>query len=130
RSVCVVGSDASATTNNSSRTSTAALTFIRSEGADGAVVAEADVQSWDSTNVVLNWTSNDSASTVVHYLALGGSDVSAQVVEWTTGTGTGNRVVTGVGFRPAVVIHANAGVQQVNAAPSTMANAALGIGAM
>src|SRR5262245_14131220 len=130
RSVGVSGADASATTNNSSRTSTSALTFIRSEGSSGAVLAEASVQSWDSTNVVLNWTANDSASTVVHYLALGGSDVSAQVVEWTTGTGTGLLPVTGVGFRPAVVFHAHAGVQQVAAAPSTMANAAFGIGAM
>src|SRR5262249_25861205 len=117
RSVGASGADASATTNNSSRTSTAALTFIRSEGSSGAVVAEASVQSWDSANVVLNWTTNDSASTVVHYLALGGSHVSSQLVESTTGTGTGLRPVTGVGFRPAVVFHAHAGVQQVAAPP-------------
>jgi peptidase C25-like protein len=130
RSVGVSAADPSAPSNNSSRTSTAAITFIHSDGSSGSVIAEASLQSWDSTNVVLNWTANDSAATVVHYLAIGGSDVSAQVVEWTTGTSTGNRAVTGVGFRPAVVFHANAGVQQVAAAPSTMANAVLGIGAM
>ena len=43
-------------------------------------VAEADLSSWNSTGFTLNWTTN-TASTghVVHYLAIGGYEVSAKV---------------------------------------------------
>ena len=55
------------------------------------VVAEADLSSWDSTNFTLNWTTNDVNPFVVHYIAIGGSDVSAKVVDWTMGTATATR---------------------------------------
>ena len=100
-------------------------------GDDGDhALAEADFSSWDSTNLVLNWTTNDSYPYVVHYLALGGTDLSAKVIGWTTGTGTGNRAVTGVGFRPNLVIHAHGGFSQTTAPPSTAAGGAFGLGVM
>ena len=41
---------------------------------------EADLASWDATNFTLNWTTNDSTAYVIHFIAIGGSDVSAKVV--------------------------------------------------
>ena len=73
------------------------------------VVAEADLSSWDDTNFTLNWTTNDANAYVIHFIAIGGSDVSARVVDWTMRTTTGNTTVTGVGFQPDVVFHAHGG---------------------
>lgn len=131
RSVSSSSDNGVATTNASSRTAAKAITIVRSTVGGGAVRAEADlVAGWDSTNFQLNWTTNDGAATVVHYIAFGGTDLSAKVIGWTTGTGTGMRAVTGVGFQPNLVFHAHAGAQQVAGVPSTMANGALGFGVM
>lgn len=82
------------------------ISFIRS---DRTVTAEASITSWDSTNVSLNWTSNDSNAYVIHYIVIGGSSVSAKAVAWKIPPSTGNVSVTGVGFQPGIVLHAMAG---------------------
>src|SRR4029078_2160436 len=72
------------TTNTASRVANKAITIVKWDTATtGIALAEADFSSWDSTNLVLNWTTNDSYPYVVHYLALGGTDLSAKVIGWT-----------------------------------------------
>lgn len=94
------------------------------------VLAEADLQSWDGTNFTLSWTSNDGNAYVVHYLAISGNDVSAKVVGWTLNTTSGNQVVSTIGFKPDVVIHAHAGANFTSAPPTTMASSVFGLGVM
>ena len=94
------------------------------------VQAEADLQSWDATNFTLSWTTNNATGYVIHFIAIGGSGVSAKVVNWTMAAATGNQSVTGVGFTPDVVLHAHIGDDFTAAAPATAANAHFGLGAM
>jgi hypothetical protein len=131
RSVSASSQGGSAGSHAANRVATKAITIIKWTPASGqTVLAEADVQSWDSTNIVLNWTTADSYQYVVHYLAIGGSDVSAKVVQWVSGTTTGNVAVTGVGFQPVLAIHAYANYLQTTAPSNSAARAAFGLGAM
>jgi hypothetical protein len=127
KSVAAASLTGANTSNASTRMANKALTLVQwSE----ALVAEADLQSWDDTNFTLNWTTNNATAYIVHYIVIGGTDVSARVVEWTMGTATGNRVVTGVGFQPSAVIHAHGTHTFTAALPSSIAGAGFGLGAM
>ncbi|HUL98953.1 MAG TPA: hypothetical protein VLU24_05965, partial [Mycobacterium sp.] len=131
RSVSASSQGGSSGSHAANRVATKAITIVKWTPASGqTVLAEADVQSWDSTNIVLNWTTADSYQYVVHYLAIGGSDVSAKVVQWQSGTTTGNVAVTGVGFQPVLAFHAYANYLQTTAPNNSAARAAFGFGAM
>ncbi len=93
----------------------------------GAAVNEADLTSFDSDGFTLNWTTNNANASLIGYLAFGGDDVQAKVVEWSLPTATGNQAVTGVGFRPDLVLHAHCGAGM--AAGSRM-DGVFGLGAM
>ncbi len=127
RSVAAASQGAVGTSNASTRMAGKALTIVQW---GETLVAEADLLSWDETSFRLRWTTNNSTAYVIHYIVIGGPDVSAKVVEWTMGTGTGNRSVTGVGFQPNAVIHAH-GTQAFTAAlPANIAGAGFGLGVM
>jgi hypothetical protein len=93
-------------------------------------LAEADMPSWGSTSFTLDWKTNDGQPFVVHYLLIGGPQVSAKVVNWQAPTTTGQRAVTGIGFQPETVLHFHAGGAFTQTAPFNLANGVLGIGAM
>ncbi|HEY7172610.1 MAG TPA: C25 family cysteine peptidase [Vicinamibacterales bacterium] len=131
KSVSASSQGGSSGSHAANRVASKAITIVKWTPLSGqTVLAEADLQSWDSTNIVLNWTTNDSYQYVVHYLAIGGSDVSAKVVQWQSGTTTGNVAVTGVGFQPVLAFHAYANYQQTAAPNNSAARAAFGFGAM
>ncbi len=115
RSVSTSSQDGVARPNASTRMANKVLTMVRW---GEVVVAEADLSSWNDTTFTLNWTTNDAAGYVIHYIAIGGSDVDAKVVDWTMGTTVGNRTVTGVGFQPDVVFHAHGGHALTAALPT------------
>jgi hypothetical protein len=127
RSVSTSSQTGVTTSNASTRMANKVLTMVRW---GEVVVAEADLSAWDSTNFTLNWTTNDANAYVVHFIAIGGSDVSARVVDWTMRTTTGNATVTGVGFQPDVVFHAHGGHTFTAAAPANQAGGAFGLGVM
>lgn len=97
--------------------------------AAGTVLAEADLQSSDATNFTLNWTTNNATAYVVHFVAIGGNDISAKVLTWALALATGNQAVTGTGFMPDVVLHAQVGVL-VSSIPSTTTHAGQGLSVM
>lgn len=72
------------------------------------VQAEAHVQSLDSDGFTLNWTTNSVATRHIHYLAIGGSTVSAAVGDFTSSASTGNQSITGLAFTPTLVLFLNA----------------------
>ncbi|MDH4137186.1 MAG: hypothetical protein OEW09_10800, partial [Anaerolineae bacterium] len=99
----------------------------------GTNFAYASITSWDSTNFTLQWTMSSSSLSVIHFIAIGGSDVSSKVVNWQMPAATGNKSVTGVGFKPDLVIHLHAGHDFTTAltGPSLRTtNAHLGLGVM
>jgi hydrogenase maturation protease len=93
------------------------------------LLAESDLSSWNATNFTLNWTTNNSTAYRIHFIAIGGTDVSAKVVEWTMPNSTGLDAVTGVGFQPDALIHFHAG-GALGIPPVTEARGAFGLGAM
>ncbi len=65
------------------------------------VGAQAELTSLDADGFTLNWTLNEARADIIHYIALGGSDLSrATVGSFTKNAGTGNDPITGVGFQP------------------------------
>lgn len=88
--------------NTSSRVAAKAITIVQW---GEATVAEADLTAWDSTDFTLDWTTNDGNASVVHFIAFGGSDISAKVQTWNGQGSTGNQSITGVGFEPTVAFH-------------------------
>jgi hypothetical protein len=127
RAVATVAWDDVNHANTSRRLAAKVLTMVEW---DEVLLAEADLQSWDAATFTLAWTANDTVAAVVHFVAIGGPGVSAKVVGWTMPTAPGPRAVTGVGFRPDVVLHAHAGVAFTAAPSANLADAAFGLGAM
>src|SRR5438132_8140601 len=94
----------------------------------GATAAQATVTGLSSTSFQLSWTINDSTPLLIHYVAIGGSEVSAKVLGWTMSGTLGPQAVTGAGFRPEAVLSVHGG--RLNSPlPVTQGNASLGAGA-
>jgi hypothetical protein len=127
RSVSFESNDAAAVSQAQRRISNDMITMVDELG---NLRAEADLQSVDATNFTLNWTTNNTSAYIFHFIAIGGTHVQAKVVSWTMATATGDQSITGVGFKPDVVIHAHAGSGHTTAPSSTSQHGAFGLGAM
>ena len=119
--------DAVATAATARRNANKVLTIVNGSQ---TLLAEATFSSWDGTNFTLSWNPNDANAYVIHYIAIGGSDVSAQVLNWQMPTATGNKKVTGFTFEPTATIHIHSGSGATAAPPSTTTTSAVGIGVM
>jgi hypothetical protein len=94
---------------------------------DDSLLAEATLKSFDASGFTLTWST--ALASTVHYLALGGTDITAAYVKsWATTGTTGNQAITGVGFQPTVAIHI--GVDDTTASPDTTGHMRYHIGAM
>ena len=127
RSVAMASQDAANPSNSSRRIAAKALTLVQW---GEALVAEANLTSWDGNNFTLTWTANDATADTIHFIAISGATVSAKVVDWTMAAAVGNKSVVGVGFSPDVVLHAHAGYILSGAFPLNGTNALFGLGAM
>ena len=62
--------------------------------------ARADVVSFGAGQFVLNWAVSDAVASVIHYMVLGGTDITnVKVTQHSLATSTGNANYTGVGFQ-------------------------------
>jgi hypothetical protein len=127
KSISAASQDVHSKSNTSARMANKALTLVKW---GQVLVAEADLSSLDATNFTLNWTTNSTDAYMIHYLVIGGPNVSAKVVGWLLANATGNLSVTGTGFKPDLVIHAFPGSAFTAAPPANAADADLGLGAM
>lgn len=116
-----------ATSNVARRMADKVITVVKW---DQTLMAEADLQSWDTTSFTLNWTTNDTSAYIIHYLLVAGSDISAQVVRWQMPTAVGTVAVTGVGFEPTAVIHLHTGSGFTFTPPANGPNSGFGLGVM
>ena len=105
------------------------LTSIDIVDVGGTNYAQASVTSWDSTSFTLQWTIVNASACVIHFIEIGGSGVSSKVVNWQMPTSTGNKSVTGVGFKPDLVIHFHAGYDFVTVS-TRASHASFGLGVM
>jgi hypothetical protein len=109
-----------ATSNTSSRIADKAITMVQQ---GEATLGEADLSSWSNSNFVLNWTTANASAYKIHFLAIGGDDVSAELVSWTKNNSVANQAVTGAGFQPDVVFHMNAQAVTVGSSAAGLTNA-------
>lgn len=72
----------------------------------GATIAAASLVSFDNDGFTLNWSVAAGSAWDIHFLAIGGVDVSGVKVGSTLMTATGTHAVTGVGFLPTGLITA------------------------
>lgn len=124
KAVATSDADAVSTTVVGRRMTNTAVVIIDPAG---TAIAEADLQSWNSSGFTLNWTTNDATATVIHFLAIGGPKVAAKVINWTMPIAVGNQAVTGVGFQPEVVVNAHIGAAVMTAPPTTATNASFAL---
>jgi hypothetical protein len=83
RSVAMASLNGASPSNASQRVAAKALALVQW---GEALLAEADLTGWNATTFTLNWTTNNATAYVIHFIAIGGSDVSAKVVDWTMPT--------------------------------------------
>ena len=119
--------DAVTTSSSSRRIASKVITLV--QGGE-ITVAEADLSSMGVSSVTLNWTTNDGQPYVIHYLAIGGPEVSAKLVNWQAPATTGPKAVTGFGFQPETVLHFHTGGAFVATPPSSLSNGVIGMGVM
>lgn len=102
RAVCGMARD-NVATSFAQRNRTEAFCFFRQDN-NGNDVARAELASFDSDGFTLTWSANVGPASIIHFLALAGDVVSAEVGSFNLTTGTGDVAVTGVGFRPDFVL--------------------------
>jgi len=105
-SVVAAGMDNLATTDaNSMISSTYAIEMLNWGAAGTPMVARASVTAFGADGFTLNWATNEARADYIHYIAIGGPDITNAIV----GTFLGPAVVTnpfnvtGVGFQPDMV---------------------------
>ncbi len=70
-----------------------------------ALLVEAELDSFDSDGFTVKWTTNDTTAYLIHYLAIGGDDLTnVDCSYFLNATVTGNQSITGVGFQPDCLI--------------------------
>ena len=126
-SLAMSSRDALSTSSSSRRIANKAITLVQG---GNVTVAEADFAASNGNSFTLNWALNDGQPYVIHYIAIGGPQVSAKIVNWQTPTAPGSKSVTGFGFQPEAVLHFYAGAAFIDPAPFSSGNAVLGMGAM
>jgi hypothetical protein len=78
--------------------------IYRTISGTGTLTARATLTSLDSDGFTLNWPTNDAVASLIYYIAIGGTGVSAKVGAWVMPNGTGPVTETGVGFRPTSLL--------------------------
>lgn len=97
-----MGPDTGAVTQSTTAFTSKALAIV---GVNDATIAECDLTSMDADGFTLSWTTNDAYAQAVHYLALGGPDLTnAKTVRWQAPATATAKAVTGVGFVPDLVV--------------------------
>ncbi len=92
------GSDSGASSNTARSQISGVVSVINGTPTQ---LLKATLVSLDSDGFTINWGTVQATAYRIHYMALGGSNLSAKVVEWAMpGTGGGNKAITGAGFQP------------------------------
>lgn len=79
--------------------------LIEVTGTTPTTVKRADFVSFDADGFTINWQTIDANDREIHYLCLGGTDLTnAHVGAFNLNTSTGNQAVTGAGFQPDLVL--------------------------
>jgi len=75
----------------------------------GAGSAQANITNIGATTFDVEWDGSLATAEIIHFLAIGGSEVEASVDEWTLPATFDSTSVTSVGFTPELCIHISGG---------------------
>lgn len=105
-SVAAAARDNLATTDNNFMESITYSIVILNPGATGTpMVARASVTAFGADGFTLNWQTNEAQANQIHYMAIGGADITdARVGTFAGPAVAGSAAVTGVGFQPDAVL--------------------------
>jgi hypothetical protein len=104
RAVAFALNDAAASSVAGRRRSDTYSVIILSSGTP-ALGAQASVTALNNDGFVLNWQTNEARADVCHYVAFGGSDLTAtRAGSFNLATGIGTQDITSVGFQPNFVM--------------------------
>jgi hypothetical protein len=130
RSVSLASDDGVTTTNASRRHSNTPIAYVTW---GEALESAAEMVSWDENNFTIKWTTNTASTDyIINYMVIGGSEtVKAKIVGWNTLSATGDKSVTGAGFRPDAVVHISTPTLPTDTTlPATNASGLLAMGVM
>ena len=102
RAIAIASDDNIGSNSDTGRSSldTRSITII-SDATAPTVSAVGDVTAWTTNGFTITWTTNENRADIIHYLALGGSDITNAVAGSFAATASaGTQGVTGVGFEP------------------------------
>jgi hypothetical protein len=104
RGVAFASNDAAGSSVSGRRRSDAYSIIILSSGTP-ALGAQASVTAYNNDGFSLDWQANEARADIIHFVALGGSDLTAASTgSFDLVTGTGTQDITGVGFQPDFVM--------------------------
>ncbi len=113
-------------TNTNRGSNQSALCIVDNDtGSIANRVADCVLQSFDADGFTLSWTINNATAYTIHYMAWGGNDFQAKIVNVANVAGTGNRALTGAGFVPKMTFFMASGHQSW---PSQAVGANFGLG--
>ncbi|MDH7564517.1 MAG: hypothetical protein QHH24_06555 [Candidatus Bathyarchaeota archaeon] len=94
-------SDDNAGSSNAGRRRSETYCIIMLSSGDPTMAAQARITSFGGDGFTLNWQTNENRADIIHYIALGGADLTrARAGRFTLSTGSGTQDVTGLGFQP------------------------------
>jgi len=103
--IAYAADDNVATAVSRKRQSQSRSILILSSASAGTLDVQAELTSMNVDGFTIHWLNRASAGWLVHYVAIGGSDVTRSTVgSFTPAAGTGNEDVTSVGFEPDFVM--------------------------
>jgi hypothetical protein len=103
--IAVIGDDAAADSNTARRNTASACILSLISGA-AAVDSQADLVSFDSDGFTINWSDAPASAWLIHFYALGGSDITDAKAGRITGdpVAAGDEAITDPGFQPDFVL--------------------------
>lgn len=99
---CIINNseDGGAATDCSGCVRSDSIIAFQNTATPATITARADVTTFDADGFTLNWAVGDTTLSIIHYMAVGGTDITNVLVKQVTNpTAAGNRAETGVGFQ-------------------------------
>lgn len=129
RSACQIGKDNVGTSDTSRRQATTALSILSTAASnEPSLGAEGDLTSTDATSFTFRWSTNNAAAYIIHYMALGGSDIKAETSTMSFSTATANVTVNGMAFTADAVMFLSIGDGGAWTTSADRANAVMQLG--
>lgn len=122
RAVAIAENDA-ADTSNAGRRKSASQSIIILNSGSPTVGAAAELTSLNADGFTLNWLINEASADIIHYVAIGGTDITnVDIGSFNVSGSTGSQSVTGVGFQPdaLLTLHGNIGDLDTNLSSSSI----------